>query len=258
MRGHRDLTLAVRAAIVSALLGVIIPLEWLSLLAAAPLILLLPGYGLASAAFARRARGLVQLLALTLGLSLAVLAIGSLLLNFVPGGLRAVTWAVFLVLVTVLACRAAALRRGRGYLSPLLGLPWRRPRPLGTALVVAGAALAALGVALAFVAFKAPDVIGYSELWIEPAHGPRSAVLVGVGSEEQEVTAYRLATGYAGSAPSSSGKFSLDPGESKVLRVPVREPRGGPRKVVATLYRVDRPGRPYRRVSAWVGTERGG
>ena len=51
------------------------------------------------------------MLALSVGLSLAMLALGSLVLNYVPGGIRACSWAVLLVLVVLAASREAALRR---------------------------------------------------------------------------------------------------------------------------------------------------
>jgi hypothetical protein len=256
MRGHRDLELVVGIAIASALLGLVVPVEWISLLAAAPLLLVLPGYALASAAFARRPRGLAQFLVLTLGLSLAVLALGSLLLNFLPGGLRAGSWAILLVLVTAAGCREAALRRRPAQEPPLAALKLPRPRPLRAGLVLAGVALAAVAFALAFIAFKAPDVIGYTELWIRPAKGD-AAVRVGVGSQEQETHAYKLVASYGGGQPFATRSFSLDPGKTKTVRLAVPAAKN-PRKVVAALYRADRPGRPYRRVTEWVVPEGGG
>lgn len=254
MRGHKDLRLTAAAAVVSALLALVLPVPWLSMLVAAPLFFLLPGYALASVAFARRPRGLAPLLALTLGLSLSVLALGSLVLNYTPGGLRAVPWALFLTLVTVLGCRGAAVRRGPSRQAPLPRL--RRPRPsAGVALSAAGAALGIAAIAIAFVTFDAPDAVGYTEMWMRPAPASQ-AVSVGVGSQEQEDTRYRLEIERARTSRTLSRSLSLDPGESEVLRIPIPgAPATRPERVIATLYRADSPGRPYRRVNAWIGTE---
>lgn len=257
MRGHKDLRLTAAAAAVSALLALVLPVPWLSMLVAAPLFFLLPGYALASIAFARRPRGLAPLLGLTLGLSLSVLVLGSLVLNYAPGGLRAVPWALFLALVTLLACRGAALRRGRTRPLPLPRL--RRPRLSGAVVLsAAGAALGIAAIAIAFVTFDAPDAIGYTELWMQPAPASE-AVSIGVGSQEQEDTRYRLEIERARTSRTLSRSLSLDPGESDVLRIPIPGgPATRPERVIATLYKADSPGRPYRRVNAWIGTEGAG
>jgi uncharacterized membrane protein len=254
VRGHKDLRLVAATAVASALLALILPVPWLSLLVGLPLFFLLPGYALASLVFARRPRGLAPLLALTLGLSLSVLALGSLALNYMPGGLRALPWALFLVLVTLLACRGAALRRGRRHPAPLSRL--RRPGlSTGVVMSAVGAALAIAAIAIGFVTFDAPDAVGYTELWMRAAPASE-AVRIGVGSQEQERSAYRVEIERARKPSRSARSLSLSPGESKVLRVRVPGgPATRPERVIVTLYKADSPGRPYRRVNAWIGTE---
>jgi uncharacterized membrane protein len=257
MKGQRDLTLTAGAALVSAVLGLLLPVAWLSLLVTLPLFFLLPGYAITSIVLARHTRGTAQLLALTLGLSLVVLSLGSVILNYMPGGLRALPWAIFLVLVTFIACYVAAGRRAPGY-KPALPKPRRLPvDPLATALTIGGAAIAAGAIALAFVTLKAPDAVGYTELWMQP--DTSEAVEVGIGSEEQERTSYRLEVETPTSAATASRRLSLDPGETEVLRVPT--PGGAsakPQRVVALLFKEGEAGRPYRRVNVWIGTEGAG
>jgi uncharacterized membrane protein len=254
VRGHKDLSLTAAAAVVSALLALILPVPWLSLLVGLPLFFGLPGYALASLVFARRPRGLAPLLGLTLGLSLSVLVLGSLFLNYIPGGLRALPWALFLALVTLLACRGAALRRGRDHQAPLPRV--RRPTLSGgTVVTAAGAALGIAAIALGFVTFKASDAVGYTELWMRSTPASE-AVRIGVGSQEQEQTAYRLEIKRPRRPKTSARSLSLSPGESAVLRVPLPgAPATRPERVIVTLYKADSPGRPYRRVNAWIGTE---
>jgi uncharacterized membrane protein len=260
MRGQRDLTLVVLGAIACTLLALAIPVDWIAVLFAAPVALVFPGYAIAALSFARRPLEVPQLLALTVGLSLAVLALGALLLNYVPGGLRAESWAVFLVLLTVAACRGAALRR-RPEAARRHQPQARRPRigAIPAALFTAGAALAVAAIAVSFVAFEGDDAIGYTELWMQPLDSSReSGVRVGIGSDEQRRTSYRLLVHFRAGRDPYSSRFSLDPGESIVRRVPVVSPSAGQRnRVMATLYRADQPGQPYRRVTGWVLPEAG-
>jgi len=252
MRGHRDLAFACRAALASAALGLLIPIGWLSFIAAAPLFFALPGYAITSLAFARRSRGLAPLIALTLGLSLAVLVLGSLLVSALPGGLRAGWWAALLVVVTLAASWQAALRRDPGH---RISLPAMRPPRLATgaiALLAGGLVLAALAIAIGFVTFKAPNAVGFTELWISPR--PADAIRVGVGSQEQERRSYRLEVRVPGDAAPVERRLSLDPGQTKVLRVPLPgQPPARAQRVVALLYQAGTQGRPYRRVNAWIG-----
>src|SRR6187397_103616 len=101
MRGHRDLRLVAAAAIVCAVVALITPLGPVRVVFAAPLALILPGYALTSALFGSNRPEPLQWLALTLGVSLACLALGSLLLNYVPGGIGGLAWAILLVLIVL-------------------------------------------------------------------------------------------------------------------------------------------------------------
>jgi uncharacterized membrane protein len=222
MRGNRDLQLAVRAAFVCALLAVAIPVPVLSLLAVAPLLFFLPGYAIVCAAFARQSIDPARLLVLSVGLSLAVLALLPLLLALLPGGISTGWWAVGLLLVVLAAARGAALGRAR---------PARAAFPrLGVRVGVAEAGLLALGaiaaiaaVALIYTPLPASNAIGYSQLWIEPLpERDRPTVKVGVGSREQEETGYRLEFRVGGREdPFAFEQLSLRPGEEETVIVPV-------------------------------------
>ena len=125
MRGHRDLWLVAAGAPLCAAVALLVPLEAVRLAAAAPLCLVLPGYALSSAAFSSRSLSGGRFAALVLGLSLIVLILSALVLNYGPGGIRDVSWAVILVLVTIAACRWAAVKRVPGEV-PYAA--WSRPR----------------------------------------------------------------------------------------------------------------------------------
>jgi len=249
MRGHRDLRLATAAAIAGALLALLMPIEALSLLFAAPLAFFLPGYAIVAAVFVRKPLAAPQLLTLSIGLSLSVLALGALLLNYAPGGVRGFSWALLLVLVTVAASRGAALRRPAAGEQAALSLP--RPSSSQAALYGAAALAATAALVLAFATLPAKEAIGFTEVWVQPYTADGGGVRVGVGSNEQQSTAYRLRVRVGREEVAAVRRFALRPGESRVLRLPLVA-SAGPRKVSAELFRARNPDRPYRRVTAWA------
>ncbi|MDQ2630931.1 MAG: DUF1616 domain-containing protein [Actinomycetota bacterium] len=257
MRGNRDLQLAVLAAVVCAVLAILLPIPVLSFLVAAPLVFFLPGYAIACAVFARHP-GLdsARLLVLSVGLSLAVLALVPLLLDPLPGGISMGGWAAALCLIVLAAARAAALGR-RKPAQRAFRRPRLKPTKMDAGLVALGLAAAVAAVVLVFIPFSAKDAIGYSELWIEPREGPVPSAVVGVASREQESDRFtvELRTNLS-EIPFEVTSVELSPGEEEelVVRPPVRGER--PVKVSATLFR-EGITQPYRRVAAWIPEAQG-
>lgn len=251
MRGNRDLRLAVGAALACALLAAAAPFEALSLLFAAPLALFLPGYAIVAATFARQPLEAPMRIVLSLGLSLAVLTLGGIVLNYTPGGIRALPWTLLLLLVVAVACHTAALRRPSGS-QWRFSWPWR-VEGAAAAMLLGGLCAAAAALVLCFTTLPAKDAIGFTELWMQPGSSAGGAALtIGVGSNEQRPTAYRLRVSIDRNADPVLRRFALDPGESRVLRFPVGEQGAEPRRVLAELFREASPGLPYRRASAWI------
>jgi hypothetical protein len=254
MRGHDDLESAVGAAALCALLALALPFEPLRMLLAAPLALFLPGYAIAAAIFARNRIGRHHFLLFSVGLSLAVLALGALLLNYGPGGVRAWSWALLLFLVVLGCCRGAALRRPRGAAAPV---SWALPRPNGgqAALLGAGGLALIAAVVLAFTPLSATNATGFTEIWIQPLPGD-NGVRVGVGSAERDDSSYRLVVNFGGSREVTR-QLELQPGQRQVLALgesaAVSSPVAIP--VTATLFKEDSaaPDRPFRQVSTWLG-----
>lgn len=245
MRGHRDLRLASALALLCAMLALAIPLAGLSLIFAAPLLLVLPGYALTAAAFARRKLDPFQLLLFSLALSLAVLILGSLLLNYL-GGIHPLSWALLVLLVVLASCRAAAVRRDR----PGRGTSWRRPHPSGpqTAMLLGGIAATVAALVLSTTAVPSEDALGYTQLWILPVAGSdNSEAVVGVRSQEQEVTDFDLRV-RIGDERVVRRSFRLDPGETERLGLRAPPDSAGKVPVIATLLRHNRPFVVYRRV----------
>jgi hypothetical protein len=183
MRRDLDLAVTVLAAIGCAVWTAV---PWLRVAAGLPLVLVLPGYALSTLIVpdGRGARGKISPVLWramwTAGLSLAVAALGGLLLNLTPVGLTRVTWTLSLAGLTVLAAAASGLRRHRS-LAHLPHLSRRTPvSRLVACYAVAAVAIAggAIGLAAASAGWEfsdggshPPGARGFAQLWLVPAPG---------------------------------------------------------------------------------------
>jgi uncharacterized membrane protein len=270
VRGHGDLRTVAWASALCVVVALAVPWEAVRALAAIPLCLLLPGYAIVSATFARQELGGWQRALLTLAISLMVLALGSLALNYVPGGIQSISWALLLFLVVLGCCRSAALRRepaGRARSRRRAGSGSDRdrdpaaPSPLRLRLwdgLMLGAAViaAAAAIVLAQTPVSATNARGYTELWMLPASDDAGSVLVGVASQEQRPLGYKLEVKVGAGPPSFEANLDLRPGEERVFSVPLEEavPGRSRVRVDASLIRGDRFRRVYRRVTSWLPT----
>jgi len=261
VRGHGDLEAAVGGAVLSALLALLLPFDLLRILVGAPLLFLLPGYAIAAVIFARGRIRQSHFLVLSVGLSLSVLALGALVLNYAPGGIRAGWWAVLLFLVVLGCCRGAALRRPKRGGAPLA---WTLPRVnrAQAGLLAGGALLIVAATILAFVPLTATNAIGYTEVWIQPlAADAGPGVEIGVGSGERDDSAYRLVVDFGDREVSR--QLTLAPGQKQVLELPDDSPSSAlgsaPIPVTATLFKEDspEPDQPFRQVSTYISPTEG-
>ncbi len=250
MRGQRDLAIVAWGSVLCALLALVIPWPALSLIFAAPLVLFAPGYAIVAATFARRDLDWPRTALLSLALSLATLVIGSFLLNYAPGGIRGISWAILLPLVTIACCRAAALRRPK---SAGPDLPKPKIRSRDAAFALGGLALVIAALVLAMTTLPAKNARGYTELWVTPqASRTGGSAEIGVGSEEQHKTSYVLRTRVGDGTPAVR-RFTLRPGEEHTIRLDAAPGGdGSPVPVEARLARADRPNQVYRQVSASI------
>ena len=252
MRGHLDLQRVVVAAFVCAAVALLAPWDLVQVLAALPLCLLLPGYAIVSVLFPGRELPRAQVVVFSLACSFAALILGVLILNYMPGGIREITWAIYLVLLICACCRGAAVRRShlprgrdRGRRSPRLRLRRRDLALLGSGLLVGG-----IAIVLAQTAVPAEKAEGFTALWMLPAQDGGGSLRIGVLSSEQDEEPYVLRVEGAGSG-SEDSRFRLEPGQERVFRVPVTGDRPGDR-ITASLYLNKPPYKLYRRVTAWV------
>jgi uncharacterized membrane protein len=256
VRGHRDLRLVVSLAVVCAVVALLAPFEALRLVAAAPLCLLLPGYAITSAAFGPRLLDRGRLAVLVLGTSLMNLVLCALALNYAPGGIRDVSWAVILVAVIISTSRWAAIQRRPAGSRVQEGLRLRVSG--GDAILLGGGLLAAIAaLVISATPYSAGGAVGFTRLWMLPtANG--NAVRIGIGNNEQHRGSYRLRVRLSGRDLLLS-KLSLDPGEERELRVPfVSTGAKKPTRIAASLYRDSSPDVLYRRVTSSIGADKSG
>jgi uncharacterized membrane protein len=254
MRSNRDLAAAVAAAVLCALLAVVIPWEGLRLLAALPLAFVLPGYAILAAAFGPRRLESTHSIMLSLGCSLAVLCLGGLILNYVPGGIQTASWAILLAVVVVAACAVGALRRRRE--DPAEGEPpvrrRLRPRPIDVVCGVVVVALTVGAIGLANTPLPAGKAGGFTSLWILPTGAGEKAVQLGVSSSEGGQRRYVLEIQVGEGQPKTVARLALRPGDERAFTVPVDVSRGESTLVSGLLYRQSNPITPLRKVRIWL------
>jgi uncharacterized membrane protein len=241
------------AAALCAAGALLMPFEAVRLLFAAPLALLLPGYAIAAACFSRGSLDRPRFLLVSLVLSLSTLALGGLVLNYMPGGIRPFSWALLLLLVTGAGCWVATRRWPSPEKRPARGRRRPSPKPAAAALALGGLVAAVAALLLAATTFPADHAVGYTELWALPAGGAESReVEVGVGSEEQTTVPYDLLI-QVDKRPLVRRQFSLAPGQTRIVRLRT-EPflDGTPIPVTATLLRQNQTDKIYRRVRSWL------
>lgn len=250
MRDHGHLRLAVVVTIVCAVGSLITPLGAVRLVFAIPLALILPGYAVTAAMFGSRRPDGLERLPLTLGVSLACIALGGLVLNYTPGGIRGLPWTLLLVLIVLGGCLVAA-RRCEPTDNERRSFAWPNPSPVTAILAASSIAMVVAALILAHTIVKADHVYGYTQLWISPPTTTDDPARIGVTSEQQQARTYRLVV-EVGDRPSPIVEsFELEPSQTHLLRIPSSQ-NVSPVRVEAKLYLRGDPNTVYRRVFAWL------
>lgn len=245
-----------------------------------PLVLFLPGYTLIAALFPREEPlSGVDRLALSFGLSIAIVALIGLGLNYTPWGIRLLPVLLSLVLFNVAMALVACLRRlnlpvasryqarVRPPFAVLIG--WRSERGLEKALsLLLGLAVIGATGTLAYV--MATPQVGerFTEFYIlgttgeaedyprEIYLGQEGVVILGVANNEQEPATYRITVTIDGDRVGEIGPISLGHEEETEQQVAFRPMRPGDhQKVVFFLYR-GQESQPYRSLHLWVDVRR--
>lgn len=247
---HLDLLLIVAIAamnVIWALLPDHLPL--IGIIFALPLVFVLPGYTLTGILFHSRSLDAVHRFLLSLGLSLAIDILAGFILNVFPIGLREISWAVFLGLLTTMFSLWIAYLRwkkaGSNGVSNRFRLRLHEFVLLGLALVV---------VILA-VQYSAINVIqephpGFTQLWVLPSmeHGDSCTIRLGVRSFESTPVTFRVVMTSNESQVSAWSSITLAPQKEWDQAVSLRPGASDSMYIEVQLDRVDEPGIVYRDV----------
>lgn len=230
---------------------------------ALPLVLVVPGYALTLALMPQPRLGAGERLVHSLGLSLALAALGGFVLNWTPWGLRPQPWAALLALTTLGSGAVAWARRSPSTSQPVARVPVTTA-PSGDAQRSRGRpALPALLLALATVVVGAAwwtarggaaqqASAGFTQLWALPApEGDALTVRLGVRSQEPAPVSYRLRLEVEGELIQEWPAVALAPGEQWEAVATLSPPQGAAGPVTALLYRADAPETAYRHVQLW-------
>lgn len=248
MREQRDLRLILALTVVCAVGSLITPLGAVRVIFAVPLALILPGYAITAAVFGSHLPAWPERIPLTLGIGLASAALASLVLNYVPGGIQGLPWALLLVLIVLLACISAARRRGRRGRRQPPSLPSMKPRPVTAVLGIGTVAMVVVALILAQATPENDHASGFTQLWIAPPKPTDVSTRIGITSEQQQTRAYRLVVKVEGEAKPEIETFELEPSQTHLVKIDSGG-TGTPAGVEAKLYLRSDPSRVYRRVS---------
>ncbi len=246
-------------------------------------ILFFPGYTLVAALFPKKgALDGMERIALSFGLSIALVPLIGLALNYTPWGIRLypilVSLLVFIVTMAAIAWqRRQRLSPGERFQPPplpnlsLLSRSWssqgRWDKLLTTLLVIA-----ILGAIGALVYTIATPKVGerFTEFYILGPGGkaqdyPRelmvseeATVIVGIANQEQEPTVYRVEVNIDAERVAEVGTVTLDHEEVWEQELSFAPARAGPnQKVEFRLYRGEES-EPYHTLHLWVDVEPGG
>jgi len=203
------------------------------------LVFVLPGYALVNAFFPGNDLEFAEIIALALGLSLAIAALGGLVLYWLPWKLQTHSWTVFLGSITIFASVVALLRHQRlevrspSFIKVKMSLSIKE----GLFFVLAG-----IGVAIAFVLAYRGEVkqsnSDFTQLWILPSEEDDSTVQIGINNHATEASQYRLLVKVNNEVVDEIPSINLNSEETWVNSFTLPE---GADSVIADLYRLYAP-----------------
>jgi uncharacterized membrane protein len=246
---NHDLIIAVTIVamnVIWALLAIHLPV--IGIILALPLVFILPGYTLTEALFGRRALHASHRLLLSLGLSLAIVILSGFILNFFPVGLQAISWAIFLgILTTTFSLLVAYLRRR----NPANGIQLPELRFRLHEYILFGLAITVMVLTIQYSAISLAQQphSGFTELWLLPsAHiDNRCTVRLGVHSFESTQVTYSIAMTVNGTQVHNWSSIALAPQKEWTQVVTLAPESIDNLHVAVLLYRLDRPEVAYRK-----------
>lgn len=260
-RKNLDLLIALGIAVVNVIWAFFalpanqVPLTVISVILSLPLVLAVPGYALTEAIFPARSLEIVQRLTFNLAFSLAVTILSGFALNVFPVGLRALPWAGWLGLLTVIFSLLAYFRRRAKTQEETTITIQQQPQRFRvqiSAIVLFSMAILVVVLSLAYSIIGAEQQShpGFTNLWVVPVTQAGNTCAVGVGMQSFELASakYRVVI-TANKAPLAHWDvITLTPKQqwTQIEAVPVGTNTS--LIVLVQIYRLDQPQTVYRHV----------
>jgi uncharacterized membrane protein/LysM repeat protein len=279
LRRNLDLTVVVLCSLVLVVVVLAAPIAKPPRVALGlPFVLFFPGYALVAALYPRKDDlEAIERIALSLGLSIAVVPLIGLALNYSPWGIRLNPILAFVTLFIVLAAAAALYRRQtvlpEEAFAIAIDVPlpkWSQLRPVDAALgLLVAASLAGLGVAGYFVATTRGSSEQFTEFYVLGPGGkaegyPRTitlgdsfTVILGVVNHEGSEQTYQVKATIDGEPAKVFDRLRLDDGQEWERKVTLAPCRAGAHQKVEFLLYTDDGGAFYRSLHLWLDVEEG-
>ncbi|MEZ4727321.1 MAG: DUF1616 domain-containing protein [Caldilineaceae bacterium] len=229
------LWLVTGAAVVQVLLGLV-------------LVFILPGYALTETLFTHQQLSSAERIFLATSASLAIATLGTLFLYQMGWTLQMNSWLGLFIAISLMGGAGAWVLRRQGNNTAL------PPVRLGFSVMHIG--LLALAVALTSVAFTtarsaapAERFQGYTLLWLTPQDASTpDRFQLGVTSKELDTTQYKVQIKADDQLAQEWPLVELAPNQAWLASIEMPAEQRAQHTVEATLYRLDQPETPYRRV----------
>jgi hypothetical protein len=216
-----------------------------------PLVLFLPGYALIALILPYGHLGFPERIALGLGVSIAIAALGGLLLNALHVPLGATSWRLALAAFTLALALLALWRRTSGKLAPPGALS-ARMTPREVSLMGVGALLIGLALGLGAVGAARPAGGPFTAFW---ALSDQAVIRVGLENSEDTAITYRIAVQAGDRLVAEWPQVSLPAGGHWQAEATVPASLRG-QTVDALAYRSDDlSGQPYRRARVVIAAD---
>ena len=215
---------------------------------------LLPGYAVTAALFSRPKMAALERVVLSISLSLAFAAIGAVVLNLIPNGIRGDTWALLLGGITLAGCAVAArIHHGGPRFNWAVGRwgPVLRRSTVPTLMLALAAAITFGAFQVAAQGARNQGQVPFTQVWLLPTTDPGSVTL-GIRNVDQEPLIVRVVVVVNEEPKAEWPSIAIGPDETweRVLDVSDFVVTGAP--IDALLYREGEPDTPFRQARLWL------
>jgi len=276
MKWQNDLLLLNIITVLLLFIITLFPSNALRIALGLPFVLFFPGYVLTAALFPRRnVLDGIERVALSFGLSIVVVSLVGVILNYTPWGIKLypilISLAVFVAVISIVAWyrRRRLGEAGRFTVPFRLNLAsWRGQKFVDKLLtiILIGAILGAIGTLSYVIAtpkvgekFTEFYILGLEGQAIEYPKdmkvGEQGRVLVGIINREQETVTYWLKVQLDGVSKSQIGPIELAHGENWTEIVGFAPHRAGDEQKVEFLLYRNGESKPHRELHLWINVK---